>query len=59
MKKSAWAKNSIKKVYEEYVEGILHNSSTKSHKNFWKFINSQKKKTNNKNNVEIPTLQTD
>ena len=44
----------MKKAYEEYVEGILDNSLTESHKNFWKFINSQKK-----DSAGIPTLKTE
>ena len=47
-------KSSMKKAYEEYVEGILDNSLTESHKNFWKFINSQKKES-----AGIPTLKTE
>ena len=47
-------KSSMKKAYEEYVDGILEDTTPDSQRKFWQFINSQKKDSRG-----IPILKTD
>ena len=47
-------KAKMKKLHDDYVDGILQNSLQERPKKFWSFINSMKKDSNG-----IPTLKTD